>query len=72
MRNTLGNADGAASLHRRDLADGAADSGGCRRDDYHLACLDAGDIGEADHGRRARLADEAETERKRPQVGRPR
>jgi hypothetical protein len=33
-----GNADGAASLHRRDLADGAADSAGCRRDDYHLAC----------------------------------
>ncbi len=67
---TAGNADCAAPHDHRDLADGAADCTGCRRDDYRLARLDARDVDEADHGRRTRLADETKTERERPQVGR--
>ena len=65
-----GDADGAAALDAGDLADGAADRAGRRRDDDRLAGLDAGDVDEADHGRRARLPDEAEAERERLQVGR--
>src|SRR5262245_24571736 len=65
-----GNADGAAPIDLFDLADGAADCAGCRRDNYRLACLDARDVDEADQGRGARLTDEAETERERLQVGR--
>ena len=65
-----GDADGAAALDARDLADGAADGAGRRRDDDRLAVPDAGDVDEADHGGGARLADEAEAEGERLQVGR--
>ena len=57
-------------LMRRDLADGAADRAGRRRHDHRLAGLDVRDLHQADHGRGARLADDAEAERERLQVGR--
>ena len=65
-----GDADGAAALDARDLADGAADCAGRRRHDDRLAGLDSRDIDEPDHGRRAGLADDAEAERERSEVGR--